>query len=141
MPDTTPCNSPIEDIFYADIQKRITQEAEILRQFECTTRSGTFYLDFLIIVAGRRVGVECGGKDFHERVRYSVRDRAIIDAGHAHRIYRLPGRDICYHLYYALDLIRVRACLKSHDLVANRASMRRIMARYTIVSPVWAWRS
>ena len=108
MPDITPCDSPIEDIFYADIQKCIVPDAEISRQFECPTYCGTFYLDFLVVVAGRRVGFECDGKDFHEKVRDSIRDRAIIDTGHAERIYRVRGRDICYHLHDALDLIRTR---------------------------------
>ena len=46
---------------------------------------------------------------------------------------------------YAISLdvwhIFLRACLKTHELDAKRASMRRIMARYTMVSPVCAWRS
>jgi hypothetical protein len=107
-PDLTPCNSPIENIFYADVQKRTAPEARISRQAECPTCIGTFYLDFLVEVRGRRVGFECDGKDFHESVRDSGRDRAIIDAGHAHRIYRLRGYDICFHLHDALDLVRVR---------------------------------
>jgi hypothetical protein len=108
LADITPCDSPIEDIFYQDFQKRIPSVARISRQFECRTGSGTFYLDFLVEVGDRRVGFECDGKDFHESIRDSARDRAIIDAGHAHRIYRLRGRDICFHLHDALDLIRVR---------------------------------
>lgn len=108
MPDLTPCDSPIEDIFYADIQKRIVPDAVISRQFKCPTRIGTFYLDFLIQVGGRCVAFECDGKDFHESVRDSARDRAIVDAGHSHRIYRLRGYDIVFHLHDALDLVRGR---------------------------------
>jgi len=35
----------------------------------------------------------------------------------------------------------LRACLKTHEWGARRASMSRIMTRYTMVSPVCAWRS
>ncbi len=108
MPDFSPCNSPIENIFYMDIQKRLVPGAVISRQFECLTHIGRFYLDFLVEIPGRRVAFECDGKDYHETIRDSGRDRAIVDAGLVHRIYRLRGYDICFHLHDALDLIRVR---------------------------------
>jgi len=106
--DFSKCDSPIEDIFYAEVQKLIVPDAVIFRQPECITRNGTFYLDFLIQVGKRRVGFECDGKDFHDNVRDSSRDKAIIESGYANRIYRLRGRDIVFHFYDAMDLIRVR---------------------------------
>jgi very-short-patch-repair endonuclease len=106
--DCTPCDSPIEDIFYREFQKCVASEAVILRQFECQTPVGAFYLDFLVSRHGRHLGFECDGKDFHDRPRDSKRDRAIVDAGQAHRIYRLRGHDISHHLHDALDLIRIR---------------------------------
>lgn len=108
LPDLSPCDSPIEDIFYYEFQKCVASEAEVWRQFECLTPGGTFYLDFLVTVGDRRVGFECDGKDFHNKLRDRNRDRAIVDAGFADRIYRLRGHDIFSHLHDALDLIRVR---------------------------------
>jgi hypothetical protein len=108
LPDLSPCDSPIEDIFYYEFQKCVATLAVTSRQFECPTPDGTFYLDFLVASGSRRVGFECDGKDFHDRLRDRARDRAIVDAGHAHRIYRLRGHDIWHHLHDALDLIRVR---------------------------------
>jgi len=108
LPDYSCCNSAIEHIFYVDIQKHIAPGAVVSRQFECSTQIGKFYLDFSVEIAGRRVAFECDGKDYHEAIRDSKRDRAIVDAGLVNRIYRLRGYDICFHLHDALDLIRVR---------------------------------
>jgi very-short-patch-repair endonuclease len=108
IPDMSACASPIEDIFYADIQKRLVPSAVVLRQSKWQTPIGSFYLDFLIEIGRRRVAFECDGKAFHQPDRDSRRDRAIVDAGHVHRIYRLRGYDIVYHLHDALDLVRAR---------------------------------
>ena|ERR1044071_7418384 len=108
IPDVTPCDSPIEDIFYYEYQKVAAPGVRISRQFECSTKLGTFYLDFLVELANRRIGIECDGKDFHDRQRDDGRDRAIIEAGRIDCIYRLRGRDIYYHLHDAFDLMRFR---------------------------------
>jgi very-short-patch-repair endonuclease len=107
LPDYSPCDSPIEDIFYLQIQKYLSSGCKINRQFECKTKIGTFYLDFLIQIDGRNLGFECDGKDYHTDIdRDEKRDQAIIEAGLADRIFRVRGRDIVYHLPDCLDIIR-----------------------------------
>lgn len=103
--DFSACDSPIETFFYRELQKLIVQENTILRQVECRTEVGTFRPDF--IVSGNRVlGFECDGKEFHEDTkRDAFRDKALIQAGWADRIYRIRGRDIHFHIHDALDLI------------------------------------
>lgn len=105
--DYSKCDSPIEDIFYDEIQKLIVPEAQIIRQAVCKTGIGTFRLDFLVKVGKRKIGFECDGKAFHEETRDSERDKAIIESGHADRIYRIRGFDIVYHFHDAMDLISV----------------------------------
>ena len=125
-PDFSPCDSPIEDIFHLELQKHIAGTASISRQAECQTRLGRFYLDFLVTVNRRRVAFECDGRDFHNAAKDSMRDRAILRAGHADRIFRLRGRDIYFHIYDALDLIRSRErhlfCERGHHNLERLAT-------------------
>jgi len=106
LPDYSPCDSPIEDIFYIQIQKYLSSECEVNRQFECKTKIGTFYLDFLIRLGERKLGFECDGKDFHDMNQDWIRDKAIIDAQLVDRIFRVRGRDIVYNLPDCFDIIR-----------------------------------
>lgn len=128
--DHSSCDSPIEGLFYREIQKWLPYGANITRQVECQTPFVTFYLDFLVEFKGRRVGFECDGKEFHEELRDSVRDRAIIAAGHADRIYRIRGRDIVFHLHDALDLIRIREATlfseRGHKNIETLATRERL---------------
>src|SRR5215468_3828370 len=108
IPDLSPCNSPIENIFYYDFQKRIKAEVKVRRQVECKTPIGIFYLDFVAEFENRRLGFECDGRDYHQASRDAARDRAIIQSGYADRIYRLRGHDLFFRLNDLLDLIRIR---------------------------------
>src|SRR6185369_911240 len=83
--DDSRCDSPIEDLFYYDFQKVMSEDGTIHRQVECPTPIGTFRLDFMLQLPARRVGFECDGKDFHNEEADSIRDRAIIEAGHLDR--------------------------------------------------------
>jgi len=125
--DFSRCDSPIEDLFYYDIQKVIPDDATMQRQFECPTALGNFRLDFILELPGRRVGFECDGKDFHESEKDSVRDRAIVDAGHVERIYRLRGYDIHFHVHDAFDLIAARD--KEIFSVRGRANIKCLATR------------
>jgi hypothetical protein len=54
--DYSRCDSPIEDIFYYDFQKVMSEDAMIPRQVECFTPIGSFRLDFMLQLPNRRVG-------------------------------------------------------------------------------------
>lgn len=106
--DYSPCDSPIEDIFYYEFQKVRADKLRILRQFECPTPLAIYRLDFFVEINTRRVGFECDGRDYHEEERDSARDTAIIKAGWVDRIYRIRGRDIFRHIPVAFDIIQER---------------------------------
>ena len=125
--DDSRCDSPIEDLFYYDFQKVMSEEGTIHRQVECLTPVGAFRLDFMLQLPDRRVGFECDGKDFHDEEADSIRDRAIIDAGHVDRIYHLRGRDIHFRLHDALDLIAAQD--KEVFSARGRANIKALASR------------
>jgi hypothetical protein len=105
--DHSPCDSPIEDIFYREAQKWLAEGVTLDRQVECVTPIAAFRLDFCAEVGPRKIGIECDGKEFHSRDRDFRRDTAIIQAGCADVIYRLAGKEIVHHLHDCLDLLRI----------------------------------
>ena len=77
--EPTPCDSPIEELFYYDYHKLKPELGIVHRQVECPTRIGNFRLDFMLESPSRRVGFECDGKEFHpDEDRDAARDHAII---------------------------------------------------------------
>jgi hypothetical protein len=101
------CDSPIEDQFLWEFRKVAHHEVAVGRQLEVKTDRGTFILDFVIehLPDGKKMGIECDGRDFHTADRDSERDAAIIRTGVVNKIYRLRGRDIFCHVYELLDLL------------------------------------
>lgn len=100
-------DSPIEDIFLWEFRQVAGDEVIIKPQYEVETDLGRKRLDFLLLVGedGPRVGVECDGKRFHEATQDALRDAAIVATGAAERIYRLRGRDICFRMHEALQML------------------------------------
>ena len=107
LADYSACDSPIEDIFYREIQKHLAAACTIHRQYECETHSKVYRLDFLVAAKHARIGFECNGKEHHVRPSLDrARDREILQAGHASKIYRLTGYDLVYHIHDLLQLIQ-----------------------------------
>lgn len=92
-----PYDSPIEDLFAFSAVKYLHEDCQFDKQVEVPTICGTYRLDFLVTRGGRKMAVECDGKDFHDRYRDEWRDALIFDAGGADVIYRLRGCDLTYH--------------------------------------------
>jgi hypothetical protein len=90
--------SPLERLFHDQLLKRIPLGVTIEPQVEVRTLCGTFRLDFMVQVSGRRVGLEVDGKEFHDEWRDEWRDAMILGDSQADEIIRFRGCDLTYHL-------------------------------------------
>lgn len=100
MPDiqaTPPYDSPVEQIFAETCFKHLSSKVRAEKQKEVVTKHGRFFLDFLLPLENERIGVECDGKEFHERLRDELRDAIILGEGWCHTIYRFRGNDLNYY--------------------------------------------
>lgn len=101
------CESPIEFELLHMLEKVISPDVRIRRQQVVDVGFTEYRLDFILErpANGRAIGLECDGKDFHDPVKDSFRDRQIIKTGRVSKIYRLRGRDINFRLADTLDLL------------------------------------
>jgi hypothetical protein len=90
--------SPLERLFHDQLLKRLPRGVSIEPQVVVRTLCGTFRLDFMVQVDGRRVGLEVDGKEFHDDWRDEWRDAMILGDNHADEIIRFRGCDLTYHL-------------------------------------------
>ncbi|WP_428304638.1 hypothetical protein [Lacipirellula sp.] len=90
--------SPLERLFHDQLLKRLPRGVSIQPQVEVQTLCGKFRLDFMVEVGGRRVGLECDGKEFHDEWRDEWRDAMILGDNQADEIIRFRGCDLTYHL-------------------------------------------
>lgn len=100
------CESPIEHDFLHCFYKVNAEDVSIESQVYCQTRAGSFRLDFVIAKGRRRIGVECDGKNFHDKKRDRLRDDAVLETGFVDTIYRVPGRSLWFFTYEVLDLLQ-----------------------------------
>jgi len=111
----TKCESPIEHNFLHHFYKVESDDASIKPQADCQTRAGLFRLDFVLEINGRKIGLECDGKHFHDKQRDEIRDAAILETGFVDVIYRVSGKSLWFSPYDVLDLLR----LKEPDLISE----------------------
>jgi hypothetical protein len=90
--------SPLERLFHDQLLKRLPRGVSIESQVEVRTLCGTFRLDFMVTVQGRRIGLEVDGREFHDEWRDEWRDAMILGDNHADEIFRFRGCDLTYHL-------------------------------------------
>ena len=102
------CESPIEAILEHALAKFLLGSMKIIRQFKVQADRRIFRMDMVVETpAGKRIGFECDGKDFHDRETDSRRDSLILRTGAVQEICRIPGHAINYRLedtLYALSL-------------------------------------
>lgn len=95
-----PYDSPIEDLFAEYFLRYAAAGIAFEPQHSVHTLCGTFIVDFLIVdAAGRRIGIECDGKEFHDLSRDEWRDGMILGDEHLDAMYRFRGQD----LHYSMD--------------------------------------
>ncbi|KGG83748.1 hypothetical protein [Comamonas thiooxydans] len=113
-----PYDSPIEDLFAKHFLRYAAAEISFEPQHPVHTLCGTFVIDFLIVDAdGRRVGIECDGKEFHDLSRDEWRDGMILGGGHLDAMYRFRGQDI----HYAWEDVMYFLCCMEPSVFASRA--------------------
>ena len=89
------CDSPIETKFNRFTLRFLSDRTRVCRQHRIRTGKGLKRVDFLYVSAsGKRIAVECDGKDWHCASVDSVRDNAILETGEVDRIIRFRGCDI-----------------------------------------------
>lgn len=87
--------SPIEERMHHILTCSILKSVSICQQHKVKTDSGIKRLDFLLQTnGGRRVAIECDGKEWHDAAKDSVRDMAILRSKLVDRIIRFRGCDI-----------------------------------------------
>ena len=81
--------SPIEVRFDGSIRNHLHRRSD---SYIAASLSSGYVLDFLMTKRGRKIGIECDGKAFHERDRDLTRDARILQQNKdIAAIYRLPG--------------------------------------------------
>lgn len=94
-----PYESPIEDEFARYAEKYFDKNINFSSQIEVNTICGLFRVDFLAHTNdGKKIAIECDGKEFHDEHRDEWRDAMIMGSGKIDEIYRIKGKDITYHL-------------------------------------------
>lgn len=92
-----PWNSPIEETFKDRLFCFLSFEVELRPQFEVQTQCGNYWLDFAIFHGIKIIGIECDGKEYHEREYDFWRDSLILGTKKIQDIIRITGHQI--HLY------------------------------------------
>ena len=112
------CESPIEHNFLHHFYKVESDNVSIKGQVNCQTNAGLFRMDFVLEANSRKIGLECDGKQFHDKQRDEIRDAAILETGFVEVIYRVPGKSLWFYPYEVLDLLR----LKEPNLVSEHGN-------------------
>ena len=97
--------SLIEDIFINAINYRMKPEVKIIPQYNAEVRGMRFRLDFVFEYGSERIGVECDGKEFHNKARDLWRDSILLGEKKLDVIYRFYGTDIYNRIFECVYLI------------------------------------
>jgi very-short-patch-repair endonuclease len=119
--------SPLEQDFAHHVVKYLSDDVEVTPQVWADTAVGRFRMDFVLERHGRRVAIECDGREFHEEQRDRARDFAILAAGAADVIYRVRGQDAFWRTD---DVLYLLSTLEG-DLFSGKgaANLRRLASR------------
>lgn len=106
-----PYESPIEADFASCCFKHLRPDVHVQKQVEVSTTHGGFRIDFVLSLGGKRVAVECDGRDFHEDGRDEFRDAILLGEGHLETVYHFRGCDL---VYYPDDCIWLMSAVDPH---------------------------
>jgi len=111
--------SEVEQIFYSELSKLISEDLIFEPQFEIKTICGKFRIDFYFELHGKRIGIECDGKEFHKGYKDSFRDAILLGDNHIDEIFRFQGKDIFYHVHKSIYMI----FFKHPDILSERGKL------------------
>lgn len=103
-----PYDSPLEDEFARNLVKYVGNLDTFGAQVPVQTIVGRFVIDFVAGVDGEVIGLECDGKQFHDKARDEWRDAMILGSGLVTTMYRLRGGDLFYHMEDSLYAVSQR---------------------------------
>jgi hypothetical protein len=86
--------SPIENLLFESIFMSFADGVSFRSQVQFGTICGIFRADFVIEGFGRRIALECDGKEFHNYRRDEWRNEMILGTGEVDWIYHFSGKDI-----------------------------------------------
>ena len=94
-----PYDSPIEEKFAWNVVKYLLSTVQLMPQYTVETLCGLFRLDFVLESQdGRKIGIECDGKEFHDEYRDEWGDSMILGDSDIYAIFRFRGCDIKHHI-------------------------------------------
>lgn len=100
--------SPIETAFREAIEHRFRQlDVALEPQVEAVTPWGSFRFDFMLRVGGRRLAIECDGREFHNEGRDEWRDAVTLGTRCADEVWRFPGGLIHRRIEVCLLLLAI----------------------------------
>lgn len=97
--------SPLEKDFSRHVVKYLADEVVVEPQVWVCTNVGRFRVDFVLSFDGRRVGIECDGRAYHDETRDRTRDFAILETGALDVVYRVRGQDAFWRIEDVLFLL------------------------------------
>lgn len=101
--DPSAYESPIEEWLAYDLLKLLAAPVVLVPQREVSTRWATFRPDFLLTTeGGRRIAIECDGKEFHDSYRDEWRDVLLLGSGALDVIYRFDGSALFHNIFDCL---------------------------------------
>lgn len=90
------CESPIEFIFAEQVARYCDDSISWQTQRPISTREQNHRVDFYTEAAGRKLVIECDGREFHEFWRDRARDVRMLVLGGVTDIIRFRGSDLKY---------------------------------------------
>ena len=103
-----PYESVLEERFANVFLRFARKDVKMETQVTCKTLCGDFRPDFIITEqSGRKIAIECDGKDYHNEHRDEWRDAMLIGDDFVDEIYRIRGVDIKYNLNEILLIMTV----------------------------------
>lgn len=100
------CESPIERRFLSGIIPVLADGVEINCQRELLAGGSRYRVDFWCLAGGRRIIIECDGRDYHDFFRDQARDSNILFADRADEVFRLRGCDVNGRLDASIGMLR-----------------------------------
>ncbi len=96
----------LEQELFAAVRKHAVRGSQIDVNIDVWTKLGSFRPDVRLTSRGKSIILELDGREYHKDFERDVwRDAALIEAGFAHAIYRLPGNTALHGLEDCLHLV------------------------------------
>lgn len=130
--------SPIETQLDNAIRSHLHGRTSWHRQVSYRTDGGVFRVDFLASIDGRRVAIECDGKQFHDYRRDLRRDIYLLFSRSVHAVMRFPGGNIHHQVDHVVEWIEwyEPGLFDGSEWAPPRRIPDKVF-RYSLISPIY----